>query len=822
MHISIRHLFLLLFALTVGTAASPILKYGPTNIVTGVVDQGDSLWFTTGGGLICFSHSQEEVLFHEHSNSILPDISLRTPVLATDGTLWFTSAAGYLYHRTKRGKIEYYEDMIAAESVPYSLVQYDENHLLIGHSKGISIFDISEERFISTASEGAVEGRVFTMFIEEDTLFAGVEKQVVRLDSLESRLLSQGFRVDTNWIAVDTMDLEVNGLVHDTSGIQGFTRPAVMIDNDLYYGKKTISDIEIDTNDDGVITNDTTFSESFIIEYENNSSDTVFLKSGITGIKKVAGEIVVSSEEDYVFRGVVEQLSDNERAITNFKHQDTLPGIIFGQYQNSVLARTGDVWLATTLDIVTQSNRDTWWRGIHRLTPDEKYFHYNQEDTEGFGSIENLQILSMTESTDGKIWSTTWGGSGVKMWDPAKDVWVQYCPTDPFGSDNSSLEIITDGRHKWSKCDAVVQDSMGYMWIVQWAKEGLGLKHRFLIVDPETDSACFRFSRENTQFKGLAYLPSAATVDSKGNRIFIDPESGQRLVINASIDPFTDTTELYTEGVGHFFSEVSKPVSQLAPAPTGGAVITAGKEGLGLIRNDIDSIVDNGIILPDNYYHPNSGDFKKAAISAVVERASVEYNVSGIRDSVVVVYDSVVTTEFWASLSEVGVERFTLVERIKDRISEAILVLAKNPTILPIDQRYSFGPPGKLMLDHERDLLWMSSEKGLYRYQLGYSATESKEDNSNVRIYPNPFSKNNHDIITIDYLDPNAYIDIYTISGKLLAHFDQTNSEYFIQTGKGSIFKWNIPSGWAPGTYIVAAKSSEKGATELKKFLIVP
>lgn len=820
MHNSFRRLLVLILVFTMGVTASQITQYGPTNIVTGVADQGDSLWLTTGGGLLCFLHSKEEVVLHEHSNSVLPDISLRTPVLAEDGTLWFTSATGYLYHRNKRGRIETFEDLIPAAAIPYSLIQYDANHLFIGHSKGISVFDIEKGKMISTASDGAVSGRVFSLFVEEDTLFAGVEKTIVRIDEISKRYLSRDFRVDTNWVAVDTMALEVNGLVHDSSGIRGFSRTAVIIDNNLFYGQRTVDYYKTTTNEDkSVDTTDTIFAESFIAEYANGTSDTISLAeySGLTDIAKISGNVIISTEEDYILSNVTDNLKQN-----------ILPGIVFGQFQNSLIASNGDMWLATTLSSSTQTNRNTWWRGIHRMTQDGQYFHYNEKETPGFGSVENYHIRSMTESRDGKIWLTTWGGSGVKMWDPQTDAWVQYRPYDYFNNETSTLEIITDGRHDWVKCDAVVQDSMGYMWIVQYST-GVGhqLRHRFLIVDPETNEYTFVFDREDTRIDG-AYFPYVATVDSKGNRIFIDPDKGERIVISSDINPFTDTTRMYTEGVGYNISKVSKKVSHMAPAPSGGAVITVGEEGLSLIRNDVDSIANNGIVLADSFYHANSGDFLKAGISAVVEGATTEYNVTAIKDSTFVTYDSVVTTNFWAAITEIGVERFTVVERIKKdeitgkNVSEAILILPKNPVILNDEERFSFGPPGTLMIDRKRNHLWMSSPKGLVRYQMGYDIETTSEDNSNVRVYPNPFSKEKHDMITLDYLDPNAFVDIYTISGKLLAHFDQTNSEYFTQTGKGSIFKWKIPQGWAPGTYIVAAKSVESGVTELRKFLIVP
>jgi len=808
----ITRIFILLFIFTSSLFSSDITHYGALNTVQDVVQTENSLIFATDGGLVEYDLATNSILDLENSEERLRDISLNSLYQDSDGILWAGSNQGYFYQRNSRGRWKTYEDFYAASAIPSKIIPYGDEYLLVAHTKGISVFSNEEERIVTTVTTPAMGGRVFDLLLIDDTLFAAVEKSVVRFDSLNDQIFTFNFEQPENWTIVDsTSILEVRGLLYENSGIVGYSRPVLMYENRVMYGKKSIESIDtsyVDDADTVIDETDTTFGELLFTETDGEITDSITLSSEVTSIYLMNdGKPVVTTSENYAVR---DPFGTNEPV--------ELQGVVYGRYRNALMSKSGDLWLVS---LMTNKSGLDWYRGVGRFNSVE-YDHYN-EKTPGFGSLGDYhEFLGLEESTDGKIWLGNNGGN-IKMWSPETDSWSRYIIKSKWDlADDEKMVYHSTSAFGggWQKIDGIVQDSLGYMWYSVWSndqKSG-GSPYRVAILNPDNDEYRFALSRrpdeDNFNTKSV-FHPYKSAVLSNGDRIFAEPSGGEYIVVPGTVNPFSDNVDSLA-----VIGKNVPNINQIVAAENGGVAIVASAAGLSLIRTDVDSVSDGGITINGEGFEAHALDYEKPISSVAIESCDIQqggsYNTQRM--------DSIVTTTFWASVSEVGVERFVLREYIKNRVSTAELQLNSNPVIVSSEHRRYLKGNATLAIDKVRNHLWIAGEQGLARYQLGYSVENSSGDSDEYlnRVYPNPYSKSNHSVVTIDNLSPNSYIDIYTLSGTLIAHFDSNNSEGFSNSGAGKIFTWTPSSGFAPGTYLVAMKDSDTGITEIKKVVIVP
>ncbi len=784
---------------------SSVTHYGALNEVNDVVQDGNTLFFATGGGLVEYDLDSDEVVYLENAEERLPDISLKSLYRDADGTLWAGSDQGYFYRKTSRGNWSTYQDFLASGAVPNKIIPYNSEYLLIAHTQGISIFSKDEEQVISTVSTPGVSGQVFDLLIEGDTLFASVEEHIVKLDSLEDQLLGRNFRNKSSWENISKADLKVRGLVYNDR-IVGYTRPALAYEDTVIYGKKSIQDIVESKTEDDIIKKDTIFGELVFVEVNGEVKNSMALSSEVTSITlSNNGKPIVTTANDY---SILDPFDENRIL--------TIPGVILGTYQKSLISESGDLWLISTMREHTK-----WFEGFTRFDGDN--FHFYNKELPGFGSyMGDLTVYQgLVEAEDGRVFVGS-TGPNVRVWDPTDDSWSQCaikCKFDIVDSDQG-IEISKYAATQWIKVDGILRDSSDNIWFSLWAESSTaGASHRVAILNPSTDTFAFAHTRRDGYdlFSGEQVLnPHIGAVLSNGDLVFAEPSSGEYLLVPASADPFKKNIDTLTK---HNYIG-KKNVRQIVATENGGNAIVATSNGLSIIRSDVNSIAGDTITISGNKYESNAEDYLKLIYSIAVEKCEVQQG--GFYDNQQM--DSIVTTTFWASVSDVGIERFVLREYIKDSVSSAVIQTNENPVILSSNNRLFLTGNTYLSIDKERNYLWIAGENGLSRYHLGYSVDQSEgnSDTFSNRIYPNPYSKSNHDGITIDHLSPNAYIDIYTLSGNLIAHFDSNSSDDFANSGFGKIFIWTPSSDIAPGTYLVAMKDSDTGVTDIKKMVIIP
>ncbi len=797
---NIAQSLVLLFLLCGSLFGSAVTHYGAMNVVNDAVHDGNTLYLATGGGLLEYDLDAEEVVHLENAEERLEDVSLVALYLDGDGTMWAGSALGYFYRKTSRGQWTTYQDFYSAGAIPNKIIPYNNEYLLIAHSMGISVFSVEEEQVVSTASTPGVGGEVFDLLIVGDTLFASVDENIVKLDSLDDQLLGRSFRNKLSWENLSKSEEKVCGLIYD-NGVVGYTHPALAYRDTVLYGKSVQKIIITEKN--GETTIDTTIIELVFIEVNGEVKDSLPLSSEVTSITlSNSGEPVVTTAASY---SILDPFGDSSTINKS--------GVVFGRYQKIQISSSGDLWLISTM-----SDRSKWYEGITRFDGEE--YHFYNDSTPGFGKHGDLPVFKgLAESEDGRIWFGN-NGQNIKVWNPSTDSWSGYIISCRFDTNDSVHKFtFTPGAANswWQKSDAIARDSSGNMWFTLFAEDTKkGASRRVAIFNPTTKESAFAYTRRDGEdlYGSSVFNLDISTVLSNGDRLFATQASGEYFIIPASVNPFTDNIEAATRHV----KKTKKGFQDIVSTENGGNAIVATLNGLYVVRSDVGSI--DTITISGNKYESNAENYLKPISSVVIEKCQVQRG--GFYEGETM--DSVVTTTFWASVQGVGVERFVLREYIKNNVSSPVVQTNDNPVIISSANRPFLDGHSHLAIDKINNYLWIAGENGLTRYQLGYSVeqSEGKSDTFGNRIYPNPYSKMNHEVITIDNLSPNSFIDIYTLSGNLIAHFDSNNSESFSNSGSGKIFSWTPPSNIAPGTYLVAMKDSDTGITDIKKLVIIP
>ncbi len=813
-----RSSLMTLLVLAVSLFAGQITEYGPTNTVNDMVQSGDTLILATGGGVVYYSLSENRTFAIEHDIEQLPDISITTLFRSESGALWAGSKSGYLYERTRGGKWVSYEDFLASKVQINRIRSYKDSHLIVGHSKGISVFDMKKGVAVSTATEfdsTGLAGSARELLIVGDTLFATVEKSVVRFDSLATGLTSFSFRTKKSWRNVSSALEVLEGLTYDSQGIHSYQRRAIQANTAVIRGDQHI--VRMDSvwvwgsGPKKFQEIDTLFEDHLVLDSNGVTIDTdVKAERMLSLLRLNSGETVVSFD----YKGLVRNAFDKKEGVT-------INGLVYDHFKKSLVAGNSDLWLTQPLWELRREFLP--WRGMTRIAGDSILF-YNSK-TENFGDLGEFHSpLGFLADRDNNVWIGT-HGKGVKQWNAAENGWYSW-KVDPNSKTVARCDDQYDGG--WQEIDGITQDSSGYMWFVLFnnSKADASKENttRFAVYDPKTGRSKFLLTRLNGPITmGSSFNNFQCATDSKGNRWFFGgndlmSESGQNesIMFPGTVDPFSDSSEVLGKGFIHTSTlKGITSIESVVAQPNGGAILVTSLEGVSVLRSDVKRIVGGGISIDSANANSWDYNFKKAAVSLAIENCTVEYGMG---------FDSIVTTSFWTSISEIGVERMVLKEYILNGVDSAAIQFVKGERPITISsEEFPFAKNASVSVDRKNGIVWMASDNGLGKYLIGASPELGISDNSHAKMYPNPYSKSNHSLITIDGLSPSSFIDLYTLSGKLVAHFDQLTGEQFHSTGLGKLFRWKLPSGIAPGTYLVALKDSEnKDMTQLQKLVVIP
>jgi hypothetical protein len=122
--------------------AGTILKqFAPFKGVNAIIKNGNMLWLATSGGVVRYNNANGAIKTYTEMSD-LPDLNLTAAVQDASGDMWFGSADGYLIKLHPQTETFTCYNALAATGWNIECLRWCSDYLLIGTSKGLSIFSI--------------------------------------------------------------------------------------------------------------------------------------------------------------------------------------------------------------------------------------------------------------------------------------------------------------------------------------------------------------------------------------------------------------------------------------------------------------------------------------------------------------------------------------------------------------------------------------------------------------------------------------------------------------------------------------------------------
>ena len=738
-----------------------ILNFASVNSGNDIVKQNDTLWIATNGGLAQFQNSSGNFIALHHSHRHFPDISLFALCADGDG-LWIGSKNGYLYSRQKREQ-KIYDDLFTVKSGINTIKSYG-NYLIIGHEKGMSVFDKKNERIVSTKRNfpnfGA--GGVNLIEIKNDTLWAviksGATNGVVKLERFSNYIKEPKFGDDSplspqvEWKTIENSLEEIKTLVYQ-NGIK--------------------------------------YSENFNLlndEYRNRFAN------DITFVKELDKKIVFGTKFDFVWfqdRGnqlVVPGLSNSTRITKLFVDGESSLWIF-----PWVLAREGE---------------GGWWNRLERITKNNKFLGYNA-DTKYFGTMGGCDAFTGIAQYDENTVFMSNCSEPLKEYNLKNDTWRRWV----FDTENftNNFHPEQDLRYyPWIKIDALIRTASGVVWGTYWGNANDGDVELPVVFafDPKKGKLRFLLKR----YRGDLTDPYKFALLGNGDLLLGFRNTNDLWLIDFSKDPFDEniTDSIYLKS--------SKKIDDNTTsfAQTGAGNVLVGTVSTPVVYNFDNKTQQSKIFSIKNL----DARFIARTNDIVLEYSDtlIDYYDDNVE----------IKNVFWIANANVGVERAVINEYLSpggalDSVvyDTAQTIFALNPTSGGINEE-AFS----LAIDSVQNFLWVGGDNGLTRIRLpqrNWVSSQAKTD----FLFPNPLSLSRHEFISIPGGSQNSFVDIYTVSGKLAAHLDEKGGEWTKNIDGNSFYRWKAPKTIAPGTYVVAVKEYEgdriaRQKTKMYKLVVIP
>ncbi|MCL1945748.1 MAG: hypothetical protein FWF51_01150 [Chitinivibrionia bacterium] len=775
-----------------------VLNFAATNGANDIVTQNDTLWIATNGGLAQFQSSSENFIALHHSHQHFPDISLSA--LCVDGDiLWIGSENGYLYRRQRRGQ-KIYDDLFVVKS-KINVIKPYENYLIIGHEKGMSVFDAKKGKIISTKRNfddfGA--GGVSLIEIKSDTLWAviksGATNGVVKLEKFSSYIKEPKFGDDSPlaqqvpWQTLENSLGEVKTLIYQ-NGIKYFENFALFDENyRIEYENDILKDRYI------------------LIKYDNSGkkiAENDSFGNAINFLKYVNGNIAVGTKTDFSWFVDFENDKNNRcLVIPGFFNSTSIEKLFVDDEQS--------LWILPRL-IQDGRGDDGWWVSLAKMSKNGKIDRYN-EHWDGFGHLsKGCPDFTAVAQSKNKMYFG-YCGDPLREYDLNTGSWSVWVLDTREYVDYPSLVPNWGGEwygYYWLKVDALITDKNGVVWGTYWRDLKLGFGVEIPLV--------FAFNPQKEQFRYLLIsgrddlvFPNNFAFSGRGDLLLGFANKDELWVIDANKDPFDTKIETMNYRKDTVFAENN--VTKLQT--TGAGNIFVGTFGA-----------------PQIFAYDKSSSLKPQSIKNLPERFIAKTN-----DVVLEYCDTLfgfdgesmeIRNVFWIANANVGAQRAVISEYLSPSgvldsavYDTAQTIFSLNPTSGAINQE-AFS----LAVDSIQNFLWVGGDKGLTRIRLPQRNSASSQANTDF-LFPNPLSLTMHEFISIPGASQNSLVDIYTVSGKLVAHLDENGAEWTRNIDGNSFYRWKAPKNIAPGTYIVAVKEYEgekiaRKKTKTYKLVVLP
>lgn len=777
-------IFLLFFAIQVfssGMEPLNILNFSAVNGANDMVRINDTIFVATNGGLARFQNSSGNFISLHHSHEQFPEISL-SALEADDGGLWIGSENGYLYYRQNNRRQKIYDDLFVVKS-KINQIKSHKNYLIISHSNGISVFDKKNGRIVSTKRnfDGLPNSTANLILIKDNSLFISIKSEngksaVIALNNFEEFL--------------------GNAQMNDNSPLASRVpwKTELIQDEDIktvYFDKEG----KVTTNEKFVV-----FHENYRVEggikdeyigirkYDNYSNEEIeyyIFGSEINFLKFIDGKIAVGTKYDFAYFFDYNNYNENHK-------QFVLPGLVSNTEVSKLFVDSDNsLWILPEIlqDRMSGINGGYWWNALAKMAKNNSTDSYKYQY--GFGWTQNgcTQFTGVAQSGSKMFFGIC--GDPLRQFNMNTDEWgrwffdIRMDRNIPFSYSDSAWFVISNGtaeeqtgEYYWMKLDNMVNIG-NKIYGTYWRDLG--------IVTDKDMPLLFELNPSDGSFQFLLPKPNVTDLAVPNGLVAND---------NGMLLSFADNKELWFinhknyDSVANTISISDNPLKLQLTGAKNVLVATSGKP----------VIINNSI--------------KEIQISNLPERFSSQTNdvVLEYSDSLWSENDNqtVVRNVFWIANAVVGVERVVIDEYISlgsGNLEAAVYdstqtVFAFSPLNGGINSEVS-----ALAIDSVQNFLWIGGDKGITRIRLPEraSATVSKK---NDFIFPNPFVLSRHQTLSIPATQ-NSFVDIYTISGKLVKHIDENSAEHTRTIDGTFIYKWKIPQNFAAGNYIIAVKSFE-------------
>lgn len=771
-------LLIVFFISTIISKPVDIIGFSSVNQINDIIKRDDLLWIATPGGVFSYSEDSKET-YHYRNIDDMPYLNITTLTLDKDQNIWAGTESGYLYKIDKNGRIDKNSDYFA-KGWNINDLSVVGDFLLIGSGQGFSLFDTDKMKVVQSSNTiGTFSSPTINVIetiqgslIENDSLininriYLGMLGGYAWYDIIYDDLSKENFYNSTIWKEVKDSSKFVYHIEKHKDSLITSNKPIISKGDSLIYIENT--SYFIDDPKDSII-NYTSF-------YVNDS-----LILTIEGITRT-----IYNEGQNIWIGTH----------WNFLHQINnsginkvvFDGIRFLNTNRVTVSSNGTLWI---LPNTAENHNRTPNIGVMNHKDGKWTFH--EKFKNNFGDLADWnESFGLTEDKNGDIWIGL-SGYSVKKFDIKDSTWYRYRIAS---GDRTDFKLLSENdEYLWGKCDMIMNDSKGYLWMSTWNSPDAGgvLCYDPDIEDPKEGGYRYFFPEPSEH-----YLDNilAMSQDACGN-IILGGYGGNIVMFSYEGDPIKDGVNepFYNYQSSHSNTNLQK-VYDIASAPDSTVWIAS---ALGF------------------YVYSNGRDEVK--YSKRFDQIPFTGNVNSIEvGELVSIFDTTYLT-IWCSSDNEGILKTTVSYR-KDATGNInnLKIIEDSTYVINEKNGLISNKVNQIHLDKNSGYVWAATNSGVAAVFDGNSYIQRK-DSRDISAFPNPYIKKVHKKITFQHLSPEAQVMVYTIDGKLIANINEDNSQT-VKTGKEWTYYWIPSEKIKPGTYIYTGTTrKDKG---YGKLLILP
>ena len=657
-----------------------------------------------------------------------PDIKMAALATDASGTLWAGSQRGYLYKISPRNAHTMYSAYYAAGWGIRTLYAFGQ-YLLVGSTAGFSIFDAAKGDVVAnTVRLGSLQSSVVNaIIVHNNVLYVGTESGIATLDIPGGRISDVNFYDHRIWSS-RTHAVPVTGFCIVNNAVMPVSVPTVVTGAGL---------LQADSN---LVYIDSTVACS--------------LPSVVNCLRMHNDTCWIGTDEDYFY----------DWSAAGGLTQHKIRGLAFKSVNHVTADGRGNVWVFSDLS----PDKTPWWQGIGRSDGSGNWKIYNSLFTPSLGFLGGSpDFRGACVRKNGDFWVGTPGG-GVKCFSRSDGTWRRYAIGAPSASGSypacfPGFELRTTlAGEPWSKCDAIAEDSSGFLWIASYEN----CSGNLICYDPKykapVDTNYYRFFPKSP-VQSPYYMDNIRVINvDRDNTIFVGSQDGKILLLRHQGRPYAGEVTVVT-----YFNTLNlKAIHDMVSLPIGFTWIVTGN---GLYKYNP---ADNSL----------TADDKVPLNLTSIEKEGDDY--------------------LWLGTSGGGIIRYDWHGGTWTRLDENDGLMSNMVLDLSLDARAGY--------------LWAATGEGLSRYDLAHT-TKVITENKTMEVYPNPFSFSDpaHAEILIRKVAPQTQVHIYDARGVLVKSLQPAVQNMYEWT-----FSWTPSRNLIPGTYFCTARTNSTSA--VAKILIVP